>query len=72
MDVQRFIRRARGRWNRTAMHGNKDTVTITALMPVDVTISLAAVRSQDWDELVNLIDDRTWATFMAMKPKEAQ
>jgi hypothetical protein len=70
MDVQKFIRRARGRWNKAVMHGGKDTVTITARMPIDVTVPLAGVREHEWDELVRLIDDRVWDIFMAMKPKE--
>jgi len=70
MEVQQFIRRARGRWSGAAMHFNKDTVTIIARMPIEVTVPLAGVREHEWDELVGLIDNRVWETFMAMKPKE--
>ena len=70
MEIQRFIRRARGRYSKVSMHGGKDTVTIVAVMPIEISFPLNAVRKYDWDDIVGLVDDKVWEQFLRLKPKE--
>ena len=59
MEVQRFIRRMRGRWGKASQHG-KDVV-ITAHWPVGVFVTGKEIAENEYRELSKMVDERVEA-----------